>query len=69
MQESGFKSYDELPLFLNAKASGKNTGRVTVQWVRTHARTRLPGAAGRQPPGSAQGTFHSMGHGTHRRWL
>ena len=47
----------------------KGVGRVTVQWVRTHARTRLPGAAGRQPPGSAQGTIRSMGGGPHRRWL
>ncbi len=64
MQESGFKSYDELPLFLNAKTVAKGVGRVTVQCFRAHARAVLSSAAGEQPFGSAKGTIHSMGRRT-----
>ena len=44
---------------------GKGTGRVSVQRVRTHARTRLPHAAHRQSHGGTQRTVHPMGGATH----
>lgn len=69
MQESGFKSYDELPLFLNAKAVAKILGVSPSSGYELMHEPGFPVLRVGKPHGSAQGTIHSMGRGTHRRWL
>ena len=65
MKESIYKSYDELPLFLNAGTVAK--ALVAVQRVRADARKRLPGAEDRQPYCSAEGELHPLGGAEYRR--
>ena len=46
----------------------KGTWRVTVQWLRTDARARLPSATCRKSHGGTQGTVHPVGGGALGRW-
>ena len=61
MKESGYKTYDDLPLFFKRGNGGKSAGRITIVRLRADARTRLPGAAHRQQDGGTQRTVHPMG--------
>lgn len=45
MQQSVYKSYDELAAVPQFRNGGKGAGRVTIQCLRTHARAGLPGTA------------------------
>ena len=66
MKESIYKSYDELPLFLNADTGAKTLG-VAVQRLRADARKRFPHAENRQPYRGAEGEFHLLGGAEYRR--
>ena len=67
MITSKYKSYDELPLFLNAKMVAQVLG--PLQWIRADARAELPGTEGGQPDSRAKGAVYPLGSGAHRRWL
>ncbi len=69
MTESKYKSYGELPWFLNADLVAKVLGGGAEQWVRADARIWLSGAEGGEPHGGAQGEVRPMGGGTYNgRW-
>lgn len=69
MITSKYKSYDELPLFLNAKMVAQVLGVSPLQWIRADARAELPGTEGGQPDSRAKGAVYPLGSGAHRRWL
>lgn len=69
MKSSVYKSYDELPLFLNSDLVAKNTRHRTVQRIRTDARKEFSNTAHRQPHGGSERKVHPVGGGAHEgRW-
>lgn len=61
MKESSYKSYDDLPLFLNAATVAKALGGVSLIRLRADARAGFPGAEDRQQDGGAKRTVHLLG--------
>ena len=61
MKESVYKSYDDLPLFLNSATVAKVLGVSPSSGYELMHGTGLPGAAHRQQDGSTQRTVHPMG--------
>ena len=61
MKESNYKSYDELPLFLNAATVAKVLG------IATNARKGFSRAADRKSDRRSKRSVHPLGGAAHRR--
>ena len=61
MKESSYKSYDDLPLFLNSETVAKVLGVSPSSGYELMHEPSFPGAAHRQPHSGTQRTVHPVG--------
>lgn len=67
MKESEYRSYDDLPLFLNAATVAKVLGVSLSSGYELMHEPGFPGLTGGQPHGGAKRKIHPVGGETHRR--
>ena len=68
MKVSEYKSYEDLPLFLNAETVSKVLGIAPSSAYELLHEKDFTFPADRQPYRGAQGIVHPMGERTHRGW-
>lgn len=66
MKESHYKSYDDLPLFLNAEMTARVLGVLPSSGYERMHELGFPVLC-RRPHGGAQGAVHPVGERSHRR--